>query len=846
MAVRARLPESKPWPTPRTPLVGRDEALAAARCQLLEEAVPLLTLTGPGGVGKTRLALAVARDVTPAFAAGSVFVDLAPVSDPALLLPAVAAALRLPPSRQALPAAIIAHLHARQALLLLDNCEHLVAAAAALVGALLESCPALQILVTSRAPLRVCGEHLMPVAPLAVPDPAATGTSELRASPAVTLFARQVRAARAGFAVDDTNVATVAEICRQLDGLPLAIELTAARGALLSPAAMLALMSHRLRLLTRGPRDASPRHQALRDTIAWSHDLLSDTEQRLFRRLAVFASGFTLEAAEWVKRRGGEEARRRGGEGNGPSSRLLASSPSLDLVASLVEQSLLIRREEPDGEVRFAMLETIKEFAAEQLAASGEETATRDAHAAYFLRLAEVAEPRVHGPEQAVWLNRLEAEHANLRAALAWFRERGDRGRALRLAAALGLFWRWHCHFAEGRRWLEHLLDDPGPEPSPAEQIPRARALCAVAALAWAQGDFDRATARLETSIALFAAAGDTRGLAFARYYLAHQVKMQGDLARAEALYAASLAEFESLADAWGIATLQHSLGLLVLDGGDPLRAEPILAANVARARGVGDRWLLAATLCGLGVAAGRLGQFGRADPLLAEALALFITIGERRWEAHTRSFQGLLALWRGDLDGSHAALREALRLAHELGVPFFVAEILERLAALLVRCGETAPAARFLGAAEGLRAAIGSPPLPADRLTRDQTTFAAQQALGAEGWSAAFALGRDLPVAQIVAEALATRIGPTATRPPAATTLKVVPSPSGEPLGLTGREREVLAMLCQRLTDQEIAERLFISRRTSSAHVAHILGKLGAANRREAAVVAARLGLTP
>jgi DNA-binding CsgD family transcriptional regulator len=285
---------------------------------------------------------------------------------------------------------------------------------------------------------------------------------------------------------------------------------------------------------------------------------------------------------------------------------------------------------------------------------------------------------------------------------------------------------------------------------------------------------------------------------------------------------------------------------LLVLDGGDPLRAEPILAANVARARGVGDRWLLAATLCGLGVAAGRLGQFGRADPLLAEALALFITIGERRWEAHTRSFQGLLAMWRGDLEGALAALREALRLAHELGVPFFVAEILERLAALLVRCGEDAPAARFLGAAEGLRAAIGSPPLPADRLTRDQTTFAAQQALGAEGWAAAFALGRDLPVAQIVAEALATRIGPTATRPPAATTLKVVPSPSGEPLGLTGREREVLAMLCQRLTDQEIAERLFISRRTSSAHVAHILGKLGAANRREAAVVAARLGLTP
>jgi DNA-binding CsgD family transcriptional regulator len=232
---------------------------------------------------------------------------------------------------------------------------------------------------------------------------------------------------------------------------------------------------------------------------------------------------------------------------------------------------------------------------------------------------------------------------------------------------------------------------------------------------------------------------------------------------------------------------------------------------------------------------------------LLDEALTIFITIGERRWEAHTRSFQGLLAMWRGDFAQAHVALREALRIAHELGVPFFVAEILERLAALLAPRGNAAPAARFLGAAEGLRAAIGSPPLPADRLTRDQAVAAARQALGAEGWAAAFALGHDLPLAQVVAEALATRVGSAAGYVPAAGILTVVPSPPpGASLGLTDREREVLAMLCQRLTDQEIAERLFISRRTSSAHVAHILGKLGAANRREAAAVAARLGVTP
>jgi non-specific serine/threonine protein kinase len=493
------------------------------------------------------------------------------------------------------------------------------------------------------------------------------------------------------------------------------------------------------------------------------------------------------------------------------------------------------------------MLETVKEFATEQLVAAEDETAIRDAHAAYFLHLAEAAEPCVHGPEQAAWLNRLEAEHANLRAALGWLRDSGARDRALRLAAALGLFWRWHCHFAEGRRWLEQLLDDPGTAPSLEERIPRARALCAVAALAWAHGDFASAAARLETSIELFAAVEDERGLAFARYYLAHQVKMQGDLARAGALYAASLAGFQAVDDAWGIATLRHALGLLALDAGDPLRAEPLLAENVARARGVGDRWLLAATLCGLGVAAGRLGQPERADPLLDEALTLFLAIGERRWEAHTRSFQGLLAMWRGDGERAYAALREALRIAHELAVPFFVAEILERLSALLVRSGDVAPAARFLGAAEGLRHAIGSPPLPADRLTRDQAAAAARQALGEEAWTATFALGRDLPLAQVVAEALASRVGRAAGQISGAGAVAMLPSPPpGPSLGLTVREREVLAMLCQRLTDQEIAERLCISRRTSSAHVANILGKLGAANRREAAAVAARLGLTP
>ncbi|HEY7034964.1 MAG TPA: LuxR C-terminal-related transcriptional regulator [Thermomicrobiales bacterium] len=807
----ASLPASRAlFPTPRTSLVGRASEVAAARDLLVGDNVPLLTLTGPGGVGKTRLALAVAHDVAEAFADGGAFVDLSPIRDPDLVLSAIAQALGIVETdARSIQAGVAAFLRPRQVLLVLDNFEQVLPAAPT-VAELLAACPAVQLLVTSRAALRVFGEQEFPVPPLILPDPTRLPSlAELAQTATVTLFLQRARAVNPGFALTEANAAAVAEVCRRLDGLPLAIELAAARAKVLSPRALLTLLNRRLQVLTGGSRDAPARQRTLRDAIAWSYDQLSAAEQALFRSLAVFVGGCTLEAAEAVCGPQGSGGRGQGSADRAPSPCPLTPDPSiLDGIAALVDNSLLRQESGPDGEMRFSMLETIREFALERLELSGQDTESRTRHAAYFLALAESVEPHLMMPGQESWLARLAAEHDNLRAALGWLERAGKAEAMLRLTSALSLFWFVRSHFDEGRGWLERALALGGEAPVAL----RAKALVRAGYLAIDQGDARRGEALIAQGLALWRDIGDREQVAASLYILGNALQSQGRYDEAQTRTEEALALYDGLADG-AVTTVRFacnslaSLGRLAYARGEYARAEEYVAEALARQRSIGDDWAAGSTIFDFGRLLGRLAQL------------------------------------RGDLVEAAARYRETLSHAHSHGDPWLTARALVGVADVVLAKGRPERAARVLGAVAALDERVGGASFPADRDHQGGIIAAARVALGEGKFAAAWSAGRALPSEQAVAEALVLieHVGSESEVEPAPAQPAAL---SAAPFGLSQREREVLALLIRRDTAPEIAGQLCISVRTVERHVESIYRKLGVNSRREAAAVALRCGL--
>jgi predicted ATPase/DNA-binding winged helix-turn-helix (wHTH) protein len=641
-------------PVQPTPLIGRKQVEAVV-CGLLRRTdVRLLTLTGPGGTGKTRLGLQVASALLEDFESGVYFVPLAAIREPTLVVSTIAQTLGIrEKAGQLLLDNLQESLQDKHLLLVLDNFEHVVAAAP-LLAELLTTSPRLKCLVTSREILRLSGEHEFPVPPLELPDlrclPAVDVLSQYAA---VALFIQRALAVKPDFRMHNDNAPAVAEICVRLDGLPLAIELAAARLKLLPPQAMLARLGRRFDLLRGGARDAPDRHQSLRHAIAWSYNLLAADEQALFRRLAVFTGGCTLEAIEAVCQAVDDLA-----AGATPPPEVL------DRVASLVDKSLLRQEEQANGEPRFRMLETIREYGLECLTSSGEEPTGRHAHADYYRALVEAAEPALTGPEQAVWLDRLETEHDNLRAALRWAEESGEAETGLRLVGALYEFWLVRGHLREGREWLRRLLLAT----SSTRTLARAKVLTGAGHMAHNLGDYTAAWTLFEEALAIWQEQGDQRGLATALNNLGWVAVHRGDYPAARALSEESLALWQALGDKGGMATALNNLGFVAYFQGEYAAADALHQESLGLQRELGDQRGIAVALGLIGRTAQRRGDYRQAMVLLEESLRLFRDMGVKQLFAWAASFLADVAHEQGNAECATALLEESVTVFRDIG----------------------------------------------------------------------------------------------------------------------------------------------------------------------------------
>ena len=750
-------------PARRTSFVGQEREIGEAKRALAM--TRLLTLTGVGGSGKTRLALEVARECVGAYPDGVWLVELAGLSEGGLVPQEVAAALGVAeqPGRP-ITDALVGALRDKRLLLVVDNCEHLIDAAARLVDALLDSCPGLRVLATSREPLELAGEVKRPVPPLSAPDPGRPPTvGELEGYGSVRLFVERGRNKASGFALTPENAGAIAGVCRRLEGIPLAIELAAARVGVLSVEQISEGLKDPLRFLRAGHRTAPPRQRTLRGALDWSHDLLGGPERELFRKLSVFVGGFSLEAAEAVGSAGAVE------------------EDVLGLLPMLVDKSLVTPQ--ADGTACYGMLEPVRQYGREKLEASGQADAAGRRHAAFFLALAQEAEPELKGGvRQRAWLEHLEADHDNLRAAISWSLN-DEPEQALRLAAALARFWEIRSYLSEGSGWLEAVLR----RNSGADAAVRARAATEAGTFAWYQGNYDRAIAFHREALALYQDLGDERGVAFALV----------------------------------------CLGCQELEKGDYGRAAPPLEEALALGRKLGDELISAYAVNNLGEVARVRGEYGRALACYEEALSTFRERGDSFLIAKTLSGMGWVAADNGDHEAATRFIGEGLPLAQQLGSGEVSAMCLEALAVVYGAKAEGTRAARLYGAAEALRLAIGAPLPPADWPERERHLATARATLDAASWEAAWADGRAMTPQQAAEYALSEE----RAAPPAA------PSPERPPAKLSRREKGVADLLAHGLTNRQIAEELFLSERTVENHVRNILKKLNLSSRSEVAV---------
>jgi predicted ATPase/DNA-binding CsgD family transcriptional regulator len=845
-------------PAQLTSLIGRAHELQALCTLLRQPEVRLVTLTGTGGVGKTRLGIEVATDLLDDFADGVCFVSLASISNPDLVTATIAQRLGIQEAgEQSVAELLHAYVRYKRLLLLLDNFEQVAAAAPRLVD-LLVGCSGLKILVTSRAVLHIRAEREFPVPPLALPDLTHLPESHILSQyAAVALFLERSRAVNPDFQVTPAHSRIIAEICVRLDGLPLAIELAAARIKLLSPPTLLARLEHRLQVLTSGARDVPLRQQTLRHTLAWSYDLLDAEEQRLFRRLSVFVGGYTLEAVEGLYTALGE-----------------TPAGVLDRVASLMDKSLLRQVEQEGQEPRLLMLATIHEYGLEVLASSGEMASIRRAHAEYYLRLSEQAELELGGPQQAAWLERLEREHDNLRAALSWSLEQAGNKEAiegehykelaLRLGGALRRFWVVHGYISEGRNFLERALTVGMPLASTRIGASvQAKALIVAANLAFIQSDYERAEPLFQESLALYRELEDQPGVAFALSLLGSVAWTKGDMAAARTLTEEALAIARKVDDMERIATSLFILGLLSSSQGEYARASALFEESVATHRALRNKRGIAHSLSQLAqVLLVSLADQAKVSPLLEECLTLSQELGFKEGIAAYYCVSGQLALSRKDIVTARSLAEKSVALYRELGHRHGTANSLALLGGVLATEGDYAAAqtlfeqslaiscelneqwvatvylvnlgevvaaqhklawaAQLWGAAEVLRDAFSVPIPLAQRADYERSLSAARVHLGERAFAAAWAQGRAMTPEQALA---AQGQKPTPTTTTAMT-------PSTYPAGLTAREVEVLRLVAGGLTNQQVADKLVLSPRTVHAHISSIYSKLAVSSR--------------